>query len=53
MLLLQGGVGRIAKNIVNRRFGTNIVHQKITTDTTEFKYYEIDDKGKLITKKMY
>lgn len=49
----KGVVGRIGKNIVNRRFGTNIIHQKITTDTTEFKYYEIDDKGKLITKKMY
>jgi len=49
----KGVVGRIAKNMVNRRFNTSIVHQKITTDTTEFKYYEFDDKGRLITKKMY
>ena len=46
-------VGRIAKNRVDRRFNTSIVHQKITTDTTEFKYYEFDDKGKMITKKLY
>lgn len=49
----KGIVGRIAKNRVNRRFNTSIVHQKITTDTTEFKYYEFDDSGKMITKKMY
>lgn len=49
----KGVVGRIAKNRVNRRFNTSIVHQKITTDTTEFKYYEFDDKGRMITKKIY
>lgn len=49
----KGVVGRIAKNRVNRRFNTSIIHQKITTDTTEFKYYEIDDKGRMITKKLY
>lgn len=49
----RGVVGRIAKNRVNRRFKTSVIHQKITTDTTEFKYYEIDNKGKMITKKMY
>lgn len=49
----KGVVGRITKNQVNRRFYTSVVHQKITTDTTEFKYYEFDNKGKLITKKMY
>ena len=49
----KGVVGRIAKNRVNRRFNTSIMHQKITTDTTEFKYYEFDDKGKMVTKKMY
>ena len=49
----KGIVGSIAKNRVNRRFDTSITHQKITTDTTEFKYYEFDDKGKMITKKLY
>lgn len=46
-------VGRIERNRVNRRFNTNIVHQKITTDTTGLKYYEFDANGKIITKKMY
>ncbi len=49
----KGVVGRIAKNMVNRRFKTSVVHQKITTDTTEFKYYEYDDKGRMIVKKLY
>lgn len=49
----KGVVGRIARNRVNRRFNTNIVHQKITTDTTEFKYYEFDNKGRMVTKKLY
>ncbi len=49
----KGVVGRIAKNRVNRRFNTSIIHQKITTDTSEFKYYEFDNKGKMITKKIY
>ena len=46
-------VGRIAPNRVNRRFKTNVPHQKITTDTTEFKYYESDDKGRVSIKKLY
>lgn len=28
-------------------------HQKITTDTTEVKYYDIDSKGRMIIKKVY
>ena len=36
----QGNVGTVAKNKLHRRFRTSIPHQKITTDTTEFKYYE-------------
>ena len=40
----KGKVGKIAPNRINRRFHTSIPHQKITTDTTEFKYYEIDEK---------
>ena len=34
----KGKVGKTAKNRINRRFDTSIVHQKITTDTSEFKY---------------
>lgn len=49
----RGKVGKIAPNRINRRFNTNIPHQKITTDTSEFKYYEIDDKGKMVIKKLY
>lgn len=36
----KGTVGRIASNRVKRRFKSSVPHQKITTDTTEFKYYE-------------
>lgn len=38
----KGQVGIIAKNKLRRRFSTSNPHQKIITDTTEFKYY---DKG--------
>ena len=49
----KGKVGKIAPNRIHRRFNTNIPHQKITTDTTEFKYYEVDEKGRMIIKKLY
>ena len=49
----KGKVGTIAPNRLRRRFDTSISHQKITTDTTELKYYEVDDKGRLIIKKLY
>ena len=49
----KGTVGVVAKNRVNRRFKTNVIHQKITTDTTEFKYYEFDSKGRMTIKKLY
>jgi transposase InsO family protein len=49
----KGTVGVVAKNRVNRRFKTNVIHQKITTDTTEFKYYEVDSKGRMTIKKLY
>lgn len=49
----KGKVGTIAPNKIRRRFDTNIIHQKITTDTTEFKYYEVDDKDRLVIKKLY
>lgn len=49
----KGKVGKLAPNRIHRRFQTQIPHQKITTDTSEFKYYEIDDKGRMIIKKLY
>ncbi|MDW5523150.1 IS3 family transposase [Carnobacterium maltaromaticum] len=49
----KGTVGRVAKNRIHRRFYTSIVHQKMTTDTTEFKYYEKDHSGSLCIKKLY
>lgn len=49
----KGKVGKIAPNRLKRRFNTNIIHQKIVTDTSEFKYYEINDNGKLLVKKAY
>ncbi len=49
----KGNVGKIAPNRTNRRFNTSVPHQKITTDTTEFKYYEIDNKGRMVIKKLY
>ena len=49
----KGKVGVVAPNRIHRRFNTCIPHQKITTDTTEFKYYEINEKGRMIIKKLY
>ena len=49
----KGVVGRIAPNRINRRFHTSVPHQKITTDTTEFKYYETDTKGNVTIRKLY
>ena len=49
----KGKVGTVAPNRIKRRFNTHILHQKITTDTTEFKYYEIDAKGHMTMHKLY
>ena len=49
----KGRVGTIAPNRIRRRFHTHIPHQKITTDTTEFKYYEVDSKGHMTMHKLY
>lgn len=43
----------MASNKIHRRFNTNIPHQKITTDTSEFKYYEVDTKGHMTMHKLY
>ncbi|OJG68426.1 hypothetical protein RV09_GL001673 [Enterococcus moraviensis] len=39
--------------MIHRRFNTTVPHQKITTDTTEFKYFEADKAGILCQKKRY
>ena len=49
----KGNVGTVAPNRIRRRFKTHILHQKITTDTTEFKYYEVDAKGHMTIHKLY
>jgi len=49
----KGNIGKQAPNRINRRFDTNVSHQKITTDTTEFKYYTTNDKGEMVIKKLY
>jgi putative transposase len=33
----KGTTGKVAENRINRRFNTNVCHQKLTTDITEFK----------------
>ncbi|MCD2225920.1 IS3 family transposase [Listeria cossartiae] len=49
----KGTVGKVARNLIYRRFTTSVLHQKITTDTTEFKYFERDEAGILRQKKLY
>lgn len=43
----KGTVGKVSNNKLRRRFNTTIPHQKLTTDTTEFKYYEDGIQKKL------
>jgi len=49
----KGKIGTVAPNRIRRRFQTHIPHQKIATDTTEFKYYEVDAKGHITMHKLY
>ncbi len=49
----KGKIGTVAPNRIRRRFHTHVPHQKITTDTTEFKYYEVDPKGHMTMQKLY
>ncbi|WP_306418281.1 IS3 family transposase [Staphylococcus agnetis] len=49
----KGHIGRIADNLVNRRFNTTIPYQKITTDTSEFKYHYLNENGLICTGKLY
>ncbi|PEA88285.1 hypothetical protein CON71_19825 [Bacillus thuringiensis] len=49
----KGTIGNIAKKLVHRRFNTSVMHQKVTTDTTEFKYFETDSDGAIRQKNLY
>ena len=49
----KGTVGEVADNIIDRNFKSDKPHKKITTDTTEFKYYEKDKSGNYQIKKAY
>lgn len=49
----KGKIDTVASNRMRRRFNTHIPHQKITTSTSEFKYYEIDNKGHMTMYKLY
>lgn len=49
----KGKVGKVSPNRIKRHFRTSIPYQKITTDTTEFKYYVTDSQGRLLTHKLY
>ena len=48
----KGTIGIVADNLLSRRFKTSIPHQKITTDTSEFKYWG-QDNGKPVVHKLY
>lgn len=49
----KGKVGTVAPNRIRRRFNTHVPHQKITTDTSEFKYYGVNEKGCMTIHKLY
>nr|WP_240626718.1 IS3 family transposase [Vagococcus vulneris] len=49
----RGKIGTVAKNRIHQRFYTSVCHQKITTDTTEFKYFEADTNGVIRQKMLY
>ena len=49
----KGDIGVVAPHRLRRRFKSSVPHQKIVTDTTEFKYYVTDDSGQLQIKKLY
>lgn len=49
----RGTLGRICDNKINRRFNTSVPHQKLTTDTSEFKYILQSSSGNKVIKKAY
>src|SRR5690625_7602675 len=46
-------IGKITKNLINRRFYTNVLLKKIKTDTTEIKYYDLDYDERINNNKDY
>jgi len=49
----RGKIGETATNRINRRFNTPFPLQKVTTDTTEFKYYTRGEDNQVSIKKAY
>ena len=49
----RGNVEKVAKHRIHSHFYTNIFHQKITTDTKEFKYLEVNTKVMIRQRKLY
>lgn len=49
----KGQVGKIADNKIKRNFKVEKPYTQITTDTTEFKYFEKDKTGTYQIKKLY
>ena len=49
----KGTVGTVTKNLLGRRFHTCTLHQKIITDTSEFKYWLWDKEESLYAHKLY
>lgn len=49
----KGKIGKVADNLINRNFKSEKPYTKITTDTTEFKYYEKDKTNTYQIKKLY
>jgi len=48
----RSNVGTVEKNRIHRRFHTTIPHQKLTTDTSEFKYFVTGEDGKVTIKRL-
>ena len=49
----KGHIGKLSDNLIKRNFKSVKPYQKITTDTSEFKYYTTDDKGNTRISKLY
>ena len=49
----KGQVGKVADNKIKRNFKVEKPYTQITTDTTEFKYFEKDKSGTYQIKKLY
>lgn len=49
----KGSVGTSVKNRLHLRFYNSVPHQKLTTDTSEFKYYERGQSENIQIEKLY